>query len=172
MENVFNNNADSGDMLKNQYEVTWKFYKEWLLEYKTKGRKLVFLIFWSIMALILLVASFWEGFSAIYFLVAVFCVYRAFFRDYISIRRQYNQLTKVHGSKSWMKTITISDTDIVISEGVTTVNCKTADVMRIIEKGDKIQLIMNNKMVVRMYKSAFVEGSWEACKELLYEICI
>ena len=79
----------------------------------------------------------------------------------------FNQLTKIHGSKSWMKTITISDTDIVISEGVTTVNCKTADVMRIIEKGDKIQLIMNNKMVVRMYKSAFVEGSWEACKELL-----
>ena len=57
-------------------------------------------------------------------------------------------------------------------EGFSAINYKTADVVRVIKKGDKIQLVMNNKMVVRMYKSAFVEGSWEACKELLYEICI
>ena len=38
---------EESSMIRNEYMVTWKLYREWLLENKTKGAKLVFLVFWS-----------------------------------------------------------------------------------------------------------------------------
>ena len=104
-------------MIRNEYMVTWKLYREWLLENKTKGAKLVFLVFWSLMAIVLFVMSFFGGLSWFYLFMAVFCVYRAFFRDYIAARKQYAQLVKIYGCESWLRTITLSDTGIMLEEG-------------------------------------------------------
>lgn len=153
-------------MIKNEYTVTWKLYREWLMENKTKGVKLAFLVFWSFMAIVLFVMSFFGDLSWFYLLMSVFCVYRAFFRDYIAARKQYAQLAKIYGCESWLRTITISDTDIMLEEGNSSIQCQCADVVRVTEKGDKIWLVMNSNTVIRLYKSAFTEGSWEECKEL------
>lgn len=154
-------------MIKNQYQVTWKLYQEWLMENKTKGAKLAFLLFWTLLAIVLFAIIIWGHFSFLYLLLALFCVYRAFFRDDIAARKQYAQLAQMYGCESWIRTITVSDTDIVIEEGTSFINLKKADIARVIEKGDRIYLVMNSKMVVRMYKSAFVEGSWDECRMLL-----
>ena len=37
----------------------------------------------------------------------------------------------------------------------------------VIEKENVITIFFNNKTLVRVYKNAVVEGSWEQCKELL-----
>lgn len=152
-------------MIKNEYNVTWKLYKEWLIENMTKGAKLIFLLFWSFMAIALFAISFLGSFSFLYLFMAVFCVYRAIFRDYIAARKQYARLAKIYGCESWLRTITISDTDVFIHEGNSSISYKTADIVRIREKGDRIWLVMNSKMVVRLYQSAFTEGSWEACRK-------
>ena len=119
------------------------------------------------METVLFVMSFFGGLSWFYLLMVVFCVYRAFFRDYIAARKQYAQLAKIYGCESWLRTITISDTGIMLEEGNSSMQCQCADVARVTEKGDKIWLVMNSNTVIRLYKSACTEGSWEECNERL-----
>ncbi len=52
------------------------------------------------------------------------------------------------------------------------VNIIKEDFVRIKEKGDKIWLSTKNEGTLRMYKSAFVEGSWEWCKELFANLVV
>jgi len=153
-------------MIKNEYTVTWKLYREWLIENKLKGVKLAFLLFWSFMTVATLVMSYFSNFSGFYILMTIYCVYQAFFRDYIFAKRQYTRLVKFCDGENWTRTITISDEEICISEGPSVINCKITDVVRVVEKGNKIWLFMNSDAVIRMYKSAFVEGSWETSRGL------
>ncbi len=159
-------------MIKNEYRVTWELYREWLMENKTRGAKLCFLIFWSFLTIVSIVLYFLEDFFLPFLLLAALGVYRAFIRDYIAARKQYIQLAKLHGCESWRRTITVTDADIVIDEGASVVNCKKSDVVGIRKKGDKIWLIMNNRTVIRLYRSAFAEGSFEELsKEFSREFC-
>lgn len=152
-------------MIKNEYAVTWKLFKTWLIENKLKGIRLVFFIFWNIFTILALISNFITGFSMFYIFVALYCIYRAFFRDYIFTKKQYNQLAKINGGNDWIRTITIYDTETYVKEGVAEYKYNNADVINVIEKGDKILLVMNNNMVIRLYKSAFIEGGWNECKE-------
>ena len=151
-------------MMRNEYTVTWKLYREWLIENKIKGIKLFFLLFWSFMEIVILIRICYKGFSVLYLLMTIYCVHRAFFLDYIAAKKQYTHLAKVYGGENWTRIITISDTDIYISEGTSVINYNNTDVVRVKEKDDRIWLDMNSDTVIRLYKSAFVEGSWETCK--------
>lgn len=150
-------------MIKNEYTVTWKLYRGWLFENKLKGVRLAFLLFWSFMAVVTLIISFFTNIPAFFLLLSIYCVYRAVLWDYVAGKKQYSQLAKFCGGKNWTRTITLSDADICISEGPSVIHFKNTDVVRVVEKGDKIWLIMNSNTVLRMYKSAFVEGSWDTC---------
>jgi len=157
-------------MVKNEYKVTWKLYQKWMIENKTKGIKLKFMIFWCIMVLVFLGVNLFYGFSFPYVLMAIYCVYMAFFRDYIFARKQYVQLVDTYGCENWIRTITVSDEGIFIKEGNLSIDYKPLDVAKITEKKDKIWIILNSETVIRMYKSAFIEGSWEECKKLFETI--
>lgn len=154
-------------MIKNEYVVTWKLYKEWLIENKKKGAKLIFFLFWSILAIVALVLNFVTGFSPLYLFVIAYCIYRAVFRDYIAAKQQYSQLAKTNGGENWTRTIIISDTETTLKEGPAEYRFDNSDLVRVIEKGDKIWLILKNDKVIRLYKSAFVEGNWESCRDTL-----
>lgn len=150
-------------MIKNEYTVTWKLYRGWLFENKLTGVRLAFLLFWSLMAVVTLVIGFFANIPLFFLFLSLYCVYRAVLRDYIAGKKQYSQLANLCDGKNWIRTITISDTEISISEGPSLLSFQNTDVVRVVEKGDKIWLFVNNDAVIRMYKSAFVEGSWEKC---------
>ena len=103
----------------------------------------------------------------IFLLFAVFCLYRAGFRHLIAAKKQYASLSTLFGGSDWLRSITISDETISIKDGTASIDIPTANLIQIKEKGDEVCLMMRNKMTVRLYKSSFVDGSWEACKELL-----
>ena len=155
--------------MKVEYPVTWNLWKHWLLESLTKGSRLVFLILWTMFALIFCIwgLSDLENGSQFFLLFAVFCLYRAGFRHLIAAKKQYASLSTLFGGSDWLRSITISDETISIKDGTASIDIPTANLIQIKEKGDEVCLMMRNKMTVRLYKSSFVDGSWEACKELL-----
>lgn len=152
--------------MKNEYRVTWELYKKWVIENKLKGARLAITILWSIYTIVALYYFFVWNFK-FFLLIALFCVYRAVIRDFVVAKKQYNLLAKTYGGKNWLRTITISDEGIYVNEGNISVNCPKTDIAQVKEKDDKIWIVLHNKQVIRLYKSAFTEGSWTECKELL-----
>lgn len=153
--------------MKNEYRVTWKLWKSWAAESLKKGPRLTLAVIWALLAAAFVILAFFDGNVLFSLLMAAFCVYRAVFRQFLAAKQQYAQMAKIYGCENWLRTITISESGILISEGTATLRYALADVVRIREKGDNVALDMRGKTVVRLYKSAFTEGSWEACRALL-----
>ena len=154
-------------MLVNEYTVTWKLVCQWLFENLTKGRKFKFLILWCSFAVLSILGIVITGFSPFYILIFVYCVYMAILRDFIFTRKQYADSQKANGGAEWKRTVTITDTEIIIKEPSIEVKYSIDDVVGVTEKNDKIWLTLKNQKVVRMYLSAFVKGSWEVGKSRL-----
>lgn len=148
----------------NEFAVTWKKYVEWYFDTLVQFGLFWFKIFWGIAAFYSIMPLF-VNFSFILFLFGIFCLYRIFIRDYIRVRKFYRRGVQSFG-KNWARKIMVSDTHIMTQEGNTTIRYNKKDIVQLKEKGDRIWLVMKDKTAVRMYKSAFVEGSWEWCKEL------
>ena len=41
------------------------------------------------------------------------------------------------------------------------------NIKKVIEKGNVVLILFNDNIAFRLYKDAFIDGSWEECKELL-----
>lgn len=155
-------------MAKNEYVVTWKLFRTWLIESMTKGTRLRFLILWSILAVCSMLV-FLADKSTLFLLMAFFSVYRAVIRNFVIGKKQYALMAKTYGGENWLRTVVISDADILVSEGNISIKYLNTDIVQIKEKDDKIWIVLHDKMVVRLYKSAFTEGNWEECKKFLRE---
>ncbi|MDE6531816.1 MAG: hypothetical protein K2K96_13760 [Lachnospiraceae bacterium] len=65
-----------------------------------------------------------------------------------------------------VRTILFEDDCITISEeDVLVIKYPYSDIVGIRERGDKIWLDMQDKSVIRLYQSAFVDTDWDKCKE-------
>lgn len=152
--------------MKNEYTVTWELYRTWLLENMAKRKRLTLSAVWCALA-VWCVLALWKTLPAFALVLAALCVYRAVGRDFVVAKKQYELQAKVCGGENWRRTIVLENDGIVISEGNICVRYGRADIVRIREKGDRIWLDMRDDMVVRMYRSAFSEGSWEECRAML-----
>lgn len=155
-------------MVKNEYRVTWKTYKMWLLENRRKQPRLAITIMWIVLG----VAAMGMGLAfryALYFVFALFGFYRAFFRDILVANRQYDALAKSYGQKDWLRTITFDEEQIVLTEGNISVNYRYVDIIRIEEKDNRVWLMLKDKKVIRLYKDCFGDSSWEECRALIEE---
>jgi len=152
--------------MKNEYTVTWKLYRSWCIENMLTGIKLCFTIFWALWGFLCLWLSFSQR-SHIFLLVALYSLYWAFLRFPLIAKKQYRTLADVYGQTDWTRTILFEDDKITESEMTTTTQTSYSDITDIREKGDNIWLILNTKMVIRLYKSAFVGTDWETCKAFI-----
>ncbi len=157
-------------MIKNEYQLTKKLYRTWLVENMLKGPQLVMMIIWSVFALcmgVMAVVSYLQGFCI---LMMLFGLYRAFGRIFVIGSRQYKFWAERYGTEEdWTRTITFNEKEIELSEGCITVKYAYEDIVEIKEKENRIWLNARNKTVIRMYRDAFVEGTWEECKQLIQE---
>ncbi len=152
-------------MLVNEYEVTEKRYIQWTYESRKEGKKLFFLIFWSVFTLVCL------GMSALshdylFVIVALYCLYRAVIRDYVLAKTFYRKSLSDHGGK-WNRRITVSQDDIVIADGKVTVNYKSSDIIRSSQNDERIRLHMKDNNSIRLYNDSFVEGNIEEYQDIL-----
>ena len=61
------------------------------------------------------------------------------------------------------------DDEIVLTDHTSVSKFKYSNIQKIKEKNNVVMVFMNNNMALRLYKDAFVEGSWEECKKLILE---
>ena len=156
--------------MRNEYRLTWKLYRTWMLENMLKKKKLFFLILYFLLGVGCVYMAVTEGFLRLFYtLLAVFCFYRALFRDIQFGKKQYARLAQAYGEENWTRTIEFREEDIYIAEGNLTIKYLYKDILRIREKDDKVWLDAKDQTAIRLYKSAFVEGNWEECKKKITE---
>ena len=156
----------------NEYRVTWKVYRSWACENMLKGPRLVMAVIWCLMAVGFIVLGIVNDLNLdiLCFWMAVFCIYRAFFRVFVLAKGQYRMLAKTYGGENWTRRIAFEEDGISLTEGNASVRYAYSDIVNIREKGNKIWLDAANKTVLRLYRDAFVESGWEECRHKLDEM--
>ena len=66
-----------------------------------------------------------------------------------------------------MRTTEFLEDEIVLTDHTSVSKLKYSNIKKIKEKNNIVIIFMNDNMALRLYKDAFVEGSWEECKEFL-----
>jgi hypothetical protein len=77
-------------------------------------------------------------------------------------------LSKTYGVSEWIRSAEFTQDGILLSDHNSVVTLQYKNIQKIIEKKDVVMIFFNNNAAVRLYKDAFVEGSWEECKEFLH----
>lgn len=158
-------NLREGDfIIKNEYCVTWHLYKSWVMESMLRGQRLAFVIYWCILSLLSLgVGAVVHGLN-IFWLFSAFCLYRAFLRNFLLAKKQYNMLAKTYGQENWTRTIMLEDETISVLEGTISIQYAYGDIVDVSDKNDTIWITFVNKTIIRLYKTAFVDSDWAGCK--------
>ena len=94
-------------------------------------------------------------------------IYRLFFSQYVFARSKYKMLSKTYGVTEWIRTIELTDEDIVVTDHTSLMRFKYSNLRKIIDRDKKVLLLFTNNLSVRLYKDKFTEGTWQECKEML-----
>ena len=66
-----------------------------------------------------------------------------------------------------MRTTEFLEDEIVLTDHTSVSKLKYSNIKKIKEKNNIVMIFMNDNMAWRLYKDAFVEGSWEECKNII-----
>ena len=163
--------------MKNEYKITKDLIKSWAKEYHLHGTANIFLfILWSVVGVI---GFFGLIFSVamsldwkiiyLYALMLIIAIFKLFIQHFIVWSKRYKLYSTTYGVTEWMRTTEFLDDEIVLTDHTSVTKFKYSNIQRIKEKGNVVMIFMNNNMALRLYKDAFVEGSWEECKRILFE---
>lgn len=159
--------------MKNEYKINEALVKTWAREYHIHGGKsVVTFVLWCFVALSSLfcaILSFqmqtdWVT-CYISVLFLILSIYKLFFARFVIVRRQYKLLAKTYGVTEWTRSIEFSENEILISDHTSSMKYAYNQITKIKEKGNVVFLFLSNNGAIRLYKDAFVGGTWEECKQ-------
>lgn len=161
--------------MKNEYKITKDLMKSWAKEYHLYGKanKILF-VGWCVLGVIgiaglILSIALQSNWVNIYF-YAIF-TFIAFFKLFISRfvvwSKRYKIYSTTYGVSEWIRTTEFLDDEIVLTDHTSVSKIKYKNIQKIKEKTNVVMIFMNDNMALRLYKDAFVEGSWAECKEFL-----
>jgi len=159
--------------MKNEYKITKKEMMSWTKEYHLQGAaNIILFILWCVvgviglgmMILLLSVGGDWINFyfAILFLLLAVF---KLLFSRFFALSNRYKLLSKTYGVSEWIRSTEFTDVEIILSDHTSVTRFKYENIKKIKEKNNVIMIFFNNNLALRLYKDAFVEGSWEECKE-------
>ena len=163
--------------MKNEYKITKDLIKSWAKEYHLHGTANIFLFFlWCVVGIVgisgmifsIVLHTDWMV-VYLYALMLIIAVFKLFIQRFIVWPKRYKLYSTTYGVTEWMRTTEFSDDEIVLTDHTSVTKFKYSNIQRIKEKGNVVMIFMNNNMALRLYKDAFVEGSWEECKRILFE---
>ena len=159
--------------MKNEYKITKKEMMSWAKEYYLNGAaNIVLFILWCVVGfcgLSMLVALSRTGgelldwFGAILFLSLA--VFKLFFARFVVASKRYKVLSQTYGVTEWIRSAEFVDEEIILCDHTSVTKLKYENIRKIKEKGNVVMVFFNHNVALRLYKDAFVEGSWEECKE-------
>jgi len=150
--------------VKNEYRVTKSLYLRWTFEGMFQKVKLIILGVFLLIIAGLIYFGLKDGVNPFLLLIAALCLYWVFVKSPLATLRKYKMLQKKYGAKSWMRTVEFTDEVIRLSEGTAEAELDYAELQDIWEKKDRILLVFDGLMVVRLYRDAFVDTDWESCR--------
>ena len=161
--------------MRNEHKITKELMMSWAKDfYLVRASDIILAILWSIVAfcgLTLLATSIIVGGDALNWLLAFLflflSVYKLFFGRFVYISKRYKMFAKTYGVDEWLRTIEFTENEIVLTDHTTINKLQYRNIKKVIEKGNVILILLNDNIAFRLYKDAFVEGSWEECKKLL-----
>ena len=161
--------------MKNEYKVTKKLMMSWA--HLTGSADIILFVLWSIVGVgslgrIILLSVFggdWVNWyiSILFLLLAVF---KLFFSRFIVMSNRYKLLAKTYGTSEWLRTIEFTDDEIISTDHNSVVKFQYTGIKKIKETKNSVLIIFNTNLGIRLYKDAFVEGSWEECKAKIYSL--
>ena len=163
--------------MKNEYKITKDLIKSWAKEYHLHGTANIFLfIFWCVVGVIgffglifSITMSLDRKAIYLYALTLIIAIFKLFIHRFIVWSKRYKLYSTTYGVTEWMRTTEFLDDEIVLTDHTSVTKFKYSNIQRIKEKDNVVIIFMNNNMALRLYKDAFVEGSWEECKRILFE---
>lgn len=163
--------------MKNEYKITKDLMKSWAKEYHIQGTANVFLfVLLCVVGIIgisglifsILLQTDWLV-VYLYALIFALAVYKLFIQRFVIWSKRYKLYSNTYGVSEWMRTTEFLDDEIILTDHTSISKFKYSNIQRIKENNNVVMIFMNNNMALRLYKEAFVEGSWEECKKLILE---
>lgn len=163
--------------MKNEYKVTKDLIKSWAKEYHLHGSANVCLfVLWVIVGLLgvfgvilsIILQSTWTH-TYICSLMIILAVFKLFIARFFAWAQKYKILSTTYGVAEWIRTTEFLDDEIVLTDHTSVSRFKYGNIKGIKEKNNAVLIFMNDNMGLRLYKDAFVSGSWEECKALISE---
>ena len=158
--------------MKNEYKITKKLMMSWAKEYHLHGTaNIILFALWCIIGLIGLgliiifsvIGGDWrDWYISVLFLFA--SIFRLFFLRFVILSKRYKLYSTTYGVNEWMRTTEFLEDEIVLTDHTSVSKLKYTNIKKIKEKNNIVMIFMNDNMALRLYKDAFVEGSWEECK--------
>ena len=164
--------------MKNQYKITKDLMQTWAKEYHLHGAANVILfIIWCVLGvigisgLIFSIALHGEWMAiCLYALLTIGAVFKLFLVRFVVWSKRYKLYSITYGVSEWIRTTEFLDDEIILTDHTSVSKLKYSNIEKIKEKNNVVMIFMNNNMALRLYKDAFVEGSWEECKKKINDM--
>ena len=160
-------------MMKNEYKMTKALMMSWAKEYHLQGvANIVLFVLWCIvglsgLAMIVLLSlsggKWIDWYLAILFLVL--SIYKLLFSRFVVWSNRYKLLSRTYGVPEWTRTTEFADEEIILCDHTSIMRYPYKSIKRIIERGNAVTILLHNNLALRIYKDAFTDGSWEACRD-------
>ncbi len=162
--------------MKNEYKITKDLMKSWAKEYHLHGRaNIVTFAIWCVFGMIGILGlafstalNVWLGIY-IYSLIVILAVFKLFIARFVVWSKRYKLYSTIYGVTEWLRTTEFLDDEIVLTDHTSVTKLKYSNIEKIKEKDNVVMIFLNHNMALRLYKDAFVEGSWEDCKKIILE---
>lgn len=161
--------------MKNEYKINKALMMSWAKRYIVNGAvNVVLLVLWifvgvSALALIALYAI--KGGDVLDWYIAIIMlllsVYKLFISRFIVISRRHAVYARIYGVSEWTRTTEFTDTEIIMTDHSAKTVLRYENIKKIKEYGNEVIIFFNDNIATRIYKDAFIEGSWEECNTLI-----
>ncbi len=159
--------------MKNEYKITKKEMMSWAKEYHLQGASnIILFVLWCVVGLIglgmIILLSLVGGDWVNWYLSILFLslsVFKLFFSRFVVWSKRYKLYSTTYGVSEWIRTTEFLDDEIILTDHTSVSKLKYSNIEKIKEKNNIVMIFMNDNLALRLYKDAFVEGSWEECKK-------
>ena len=164
--------------MKNQYKITKDLMKTWAKEYHLHGAANVMLFtMWCVLGvigiagLIFCIALYRDWFPIYMFsLITFVAFFKLFLSRFFIWSKKYKLYSTTYGVSEWMRTTEFLDDEIILTDHTSVSKLKYSNIKKIKEKNNVVMIFMNDNLALRLYKDAFVEGSWDECKKKINDM--
>ena len=129
----------------------------------------MFLVFWLEFHFLLYI--YLSYYSKLFLPIAIIAlsVYRLFFYRFHFWSSRYKTISKTYGVSEWLRTTEFTDDEIILTDHNSITKLQYNNIVKIKEKNNKINIIFNNYILVRLYKDAFVDCTGKNARILLIQ---